>query len=115
VLKARGELVATRAEFEQSLAISRRLADQDPGNADWQNDLAAACSRCARIEATAGKNDVALPLYEESLSILATLVERAPENLGWMSDKKSVEAELTELRATVASSQNSAANGGKTL
>ena len=39
-----GKLAEARAAFEEYLAISRRLAEQDPSNAGWQRDLAVAHS-----------------------------------------------------------------------
>jgi tetratricopeptide (TPR) repeat protein len=99
VLQAQGKLEAAQAAFAEYLAISRRLAEQDPSNAGWQRGLALACLRIARIEADAGRNDTALSFYEESYRILAALVERAPGFVQWVEDKAIVEAELTACRS----------------
>jgi tetratricopeptide (TPR) repeat protein len=114
VLQAQGRLEAAQAAFDQNLVISRRLAEQDPSNADWQRDLALACLRNGRIVVAANLNDIALPLYEESLRIFTALVQRAPGFVQWAQDMKIVEAELTALRGTIASSRNGAADGVQT-
>ena len=77
-MEAQGRLEGAQTAFEQTLRISRRLAEQDPSNADWQRDLALALLRNGRIVVAANMNDIALPLYEESLRIFTGLVQRAP-------------------------------------
>ncbi len=49
VLLDQGQLAAAQEAFGQDLAISRRLAEQDPGNADWQRDLAVAHSKVGDV------------------------------------------------------------------
>jgi site-specific recombinase XerD len=39
VLQAQGRLEAAQKAYGESLAISRRLVEQDPSNADWQREL----------------------------------------------------------------------------
>jgi len=48
VLRAQGKLVEAQAAFAEYLAISRRLAELDPSNARWQQDLATVCAKIAR-------------------------------------------------------------------
>jgi tetratricopeptide (TPR) repeat protein len=98
VLQAQGQLAAAQAAYAESLAIGRRLAEQDPGNAVWQRDLAVACVRLARAEARTGENQAALKLYEESLLILTDLVARAPGFVTWQQDREVVEAESKAFR-----------------
>ncbi len=43
--RPRGELAAAQATYAEHLAISGRLAEQDPSNAGWQRQLAVAHSR----------------------------------------------------------------------
>ena len=40
VLETQGKLTEAQAAFEEALAISRRMAEQDPNNADWKSALA---------------------------------------------------------------------------
>jgi hypothetical protein len=51
------------------LAISRRLAGQDPSNAGWQRDLAVTLGDIARIRAAKGEVDAALQLQQERLAV----------------------------------------------
>ena len=55
VLEAQGKLTEAMAAFEEALAISRRLAEQDPSNAGWQSDLAAAHNRVGGVLEAQGK------------------------------------------------------------
>ncbi|MCI0600705.1 MAG: hypothetical protein L0Y60_14520 [Beijerinckiaceae bacterium] len=59
VLQAQGQLQAAEAAFGETLAISRRLAAQDPGNAGWQRDLAVAHSRVGGVLEAQGQLQVA--------------------------------------------------------
>ena len=40
MLQAQGKLEAAKEAFGENLAISRRLAEHDLSNAEWQRDLA---------------------------------------------------------------------------
>ena len=59
VLQAQGKLNEAQAAFAEVLAISRRLAKQDPSNADWQRDLEVAHSRVGGVLQAQGKLDEA--------------------------------------------------------
>ncbi len=98
VLQAQGQLQAAEAAFGEALAISRRLAAQDPSNAGWQRDLAVAHLRLARMEARASNHEAAITLYEESLRIFTELVARAPGFLSWQKEKELIEDELKTFR-----------------
>ncbi|MDS4014963.1 MAG: hypothetical protein RKP46_11515, partial [Candidatus Accumulibacter sp.] len=80
----------------------RRLADLDPGNADWQRDLAATCEHLAGLEAARGKPQAAVALCEEASQILAALTATLPETHPWRSDKERVDLWLAHYRALVA-------------
>ena len=60
VLEAQGKLTEALAEYEEDLAISRRLAEQDPSNAGWQSALAAALNRVGGVLEAQGKLTEAL-------------------------------------------------------
>ena len=85
VLEAQGKLAEAQAAFEEALAISRRLAEQDPSNAGWQSDLAAAHSRVGGVLEAQGKLTEAQAAYEEALAISRRLAEQDPSNAGWQS------------------------------
>ena len=52
---AQGKLTEAQAAYRENLAISRRLAEQDPSNAGWQRELAVAHSRVGGVLQTQGK------------------------------------------------------------
>ena len=57
------------------LAISRRLAEQNPSNAGWQRELAVALVKFARMDLRIRGYAETLPLYEEASRIFSDLVE----------------------------------------
>ena len=69
VLEAQGKLAEAQAAYGECLAISRRLAGQDPSNAGWQRDLAVTLGDIARIRAAKGEVDAALQLQQERLAV----------------------------------------------
>jgi DNA-binding CsgD family transcriptional regulator len=95
LLQAQGKLEPSQEAFEEYLAISRRLAEQDPSNASWQRDLALALWRIAHLVDKAGEHATALPLYKEASRIFGVLAERAPDSVEWAKDKEDVESELS--------------------
>jgi len=101
VLEAQGKLAEAQALFGESLAISRRLAEQDPSNADWQRDLAVACLKIARLGSELGGHMAALALYEEASRIFGALVKSAPGFAQWAKEKETVDSELALCRSKV--------------
>ena len=91
-------LPPTRAAVEQNLAISRRLAEQDPSNAGWQRDLAVAHSRVGDVFQAQGKLAKALPLYEEAVRGYEVLTELAADFSLWQQEKEWVERKLALCR-----------------
>ena len=83
VLEAQGKLEAAQAAFEEYLAISRRLAEQNPSNAGWQLELAGAQSRIGGVLQAQGKLEAALAAFKEYLAISRHLAEQDPSNAGW--------------------------------
>jgi Flp pilus assembly protein TadD len=86
VLAAQGKLVEAQAAFAEDLAISRRLAKQDPSNADWQRELAVAWSRIGDIEQARGKLGEAQAAFAEYLAISRWLAEQDPSNASWQRE-----------------------------
>ena len=85
-LQAQGKLVEAQAAFEVSLAISRRLAEQDPNNAGWQRELAVAQSRIEDVLQAQGKLAEAQAAFEVTLAISRWLTELDPNNAAWQRD-----------------------------
>lgn len=100
VLEAQGKLEEAQAAFGEALRISRRLAELDPANANWQWDLAVTCRKLARMEVRPQRVAAAVPLFEEAKRILDRLVELAPQRADWTEARASVVGELAGLRPT---------------
>ena len=86
VLEAQGKLAEAHAAFGKYLAISRRLAAQDPNNAGWQRDLAAAHNRVGGVLEAQGKLAEAQAAFGEDLAISRRLAAQDPNNAGWQRD-----------------------------
>lgn len=98
VMQTQGQLAAALAAFQECLAISRRLAELDPGNADWQQDLAMACIQMARLEGRLRHRKTALAYYEEATRLFAALLKRAPEHVGWQQERELLAREFAAFR-----------------
>ena len=86
MLEAQGKLGEAQTAFAKDLAISRRLAEQDPSNAGWQRGLAVALSRVGGVLEAQGKLDEAQAAFAEYLAISRRLAEQDPSNAGWQRD-----------------------------
>jgi tetratricopeptide (TPR) repeat protein len=69
-----------------ALEISRRLASQDPSNAGWQRDLAAAYGRVGEVLTSQGRLEEAQHPYLAALEISQQLASQDPSNAGWQRD-----------------------------
>jgi tetratricopeptide (TPR) repeat protein len=101
VLQAQGKLEAAQAAFAEYLAISQRLAEQDPSNADWQRELAVAHSRVGDVLQAQGKLDSALSAFTAALAISRRLLEQDPSNTIWQRDLASTHSQMGELFAAL--------------
>lgn len=101
VLQAQGQLEAAQEAFGENLAISRRLAQQDPSNAVWQREFAVVCWWVVHLRKEAGRAEAALALYEEAAHIFGELAEFAPGVAQWAKDKVAVEADLARCRRLI--------------
>ena len=86
VLQVQGKLEEAQVAFGEYLAISRRLAAQDPSNAGWQRDLAGAHSRMGDVLQAQGKLAEAQAAYGENLAISRRLAAQDPSNAGWQRE-----------------------------
>jgi tetratricopeptide (TPR) repeat protein len=100
VSHAQGRLEAALAPFEQRPTISRRLAEQTPGNTrwqrglaeetprstGWQRGLAIAHSRVGDVLQAQGRLEAAQAAFEQTLSIFLRLAHRDPTNTGWQRE-----------------------------
>jgi tetratricopeptide (TPR) repeat protein len=86
VLVAQGKLPEALEAYQQTLAISKRLADQDKSNADGQRDLSFGYERVGGVLAAQGKLPEALEAYQQSLTIRRTLADQDKSNAGGQRD-----------------------------
>jgi CRP-like cAMP-binding protein len=86
VLQAQGKLTAAQTAFGESIAMSRQLVEEDPGNAAGHRALAVAHGRIGDVFRAQGKLAAARAAFEESLAITRRLVEQDPSNVGWQQD-----------------------------
>ena len=84
--QAQGDLAAALASYQASLAIAERLAQADPGNADWQRDLALSYGRVAIVKAQQGARNDALSALQQGREIVARLSQQSPDNATLHSD-----------------------------
>jgi len=82
----RGDLTEAERAFAENLAISERLAGQDPGNAGWQWELGVACSYLGNVALERGDLAAAEKLFSRNLDIVRRLAERDPGYAGWQRD-----------------------------
>jgi tetratricopeptide (TPR) repeat protein len=78
-----GKRQAALAAYEKSLAIRKRLAAQDPGNAGWQRDVAVSHERIGGIKAAEGDGETARGAYEKAREIYERLAAQDPGNVGF--------------------------------
>ena len=83
---AAGDRAGALSAYEESLAIMRRFASTDPGNAGWQRDLTVSLDRVGDVRLAAGDRAGALSAYEESLAIMRKLASSDAGNAGWQAD-----------------------------
>ena len=86
VWEAQGQLAAAQAAFGEYLTISRRLAEQDPGNAGWQMDLAVAHNRVGNALQAQGQLAPAQAAFGKYLAISQRLAEQDPSNADWQRE-----------------------------
>jgi tetratricopeptide (TPR) repeat protein len=86
VLQVQGKLEEAQVAFGEYLAISRRLAAQDPSNACWQRELAVAHSKVGGMFEAQGKLALALAAFREFLAILGRVAAQDPSNAGWQRE-----------------------------
>ena len=92
-------LEAAQEAFAEYLAISRRLAEQDPSNAGWQRDLAVAYRGVGEVLQAQGKLEAAQEAFAENLEISRRLAEHDPSNVEWQRDLALVIWRIAHLEA----------------
>ena len=74
-----------------------QLAPSDPGNAQWQRDLAGVYDQLGKRLQEAGQTDAALAVYEKLLAARQHLVAITPSNMQWQpgNDGSAIQRAIT--------------------
>ena len=90
------------AAFREGMAISERLARQDPNNAAWQRDVMVSMTKLADVAAAAGQQAEAIAQAERAVALARTLVTLFPDNPPHARDLPVVEEMLKYIRDAIA-------------
>jgi tetratricopeptide (TPR) repeat protein len=80
VLRAQGKLQEALEVYEQSLAIVKRLTDQDKFRPGWLRDFAWSFERVGNVLVAQGKLQEGLEVYQQELTIVQSLNEKDKSN-----------------------------------
>ena len=80
VQRVQGDLAASLASYQASLAIAERLVKTDPSNVEWQRDLSVSYDRIGDVQVERGDLPAALTNYRVSLAIRIRLAQSEPDN-----------------------------------
>ena len=84
--RAQGDLSAALKSYQASMEIRRKLAERDPGNAEWQRDLSVSHDRIGEVQSAQGDLGGALKSFQADMEIARKLAERDPGNAQWQTD-----------------------------
>src|SRR6266545_3649719 len=86
VLAVSGQREQALEAFRKSLAISEKLADDDPANAQVRQDLAVSYNKVGDMLASAGLREEALAAYRKGLVVIEQLAADEPGNADAQND-----------------------------
>ncbi|NZD48099.1 tetratricopeptide repeat protein, partial [Sphaerotilus sulfidivorans] len=78
--RAQGDLSAALKSYQASMGIRRKLAERDPGNAQWQRGLSVSHDRIGDVQRAQGDLGAALKSFQAGMEIARKLAERDPGN-----------------------------------
>lgn len=93
-----GDTEGAMNSYRRSLEIRQRLADMEPGNHEFQYDLAISHRGVGDMHYTMDDLQNGLRSYESALAILERLVAQQPENLKYLSSLADVLAGLGDIK-----------------
>ena len=83
MLVAQGKLQEALEAYQQTLAILKRLAEQDKTNSGWQRDLGVSYEKVGDVLNAQGKLQDTLDLFQQELAIDQRLAEQDKSNSAW--------------------------------
>jgi tetratricopeptide (TPR) repeat protein len=106
ILKAQGDLVQALKSYQDGLAVANRVANADPKNTEWQQNLTLIYLKVGEVFMAQGNFAEALNSYQDGLAVADVLAKSDPENVGWqrtlsvaynkVGDALAAEGNLTE-------------------
>jgi tetratricopeptide (TPR) repeat protein len=81
-----GKLPEALDAYQQSLAIFKRLAEQDKTNSAWQRDLSVSYNKVGDALVGQGKLPEGVDAHQQSLAIFKRLAEQDESNSAWQRD-----------------------------
>jgi predicted Zn-dependent protease len=93
---AQGDLKAALKSHSDSLAIAERLAQSDPGNADWQHDLSLCYAKLADAYRKSNETAKARDALATGRAIIGKLVEQHRDQAQWKQDLAWFDARIAE-------------------
>jgi predicted Zn-dependent protease len=75
---AQGKLADALTSYQAGLPIIERLTKSDPGNANWQHDLAASYARIADVYGRSNDPDKSLAALRDGQAIVERLAKLSP-------------------------------------
>ncbi len=100
VLLAGGDTEHAREAYEQSLAITKRLAASDPTQESWQQDLAASWERLGSVKMEQGDTAGAREAYESGLEVAERLTASNPSNPEWQRQLSAIHSKVGKVKLT---------------
>ena len=85
MLVAQGELPQAEQAFRAGMDIHKRLAEQDPGNAQWQRDLSVSHNKIGDVLVAQGELPQAEQAFRAGMDIARRLAEQDPGNAQWQA------------------------------
>ena len=87
--------------FERGLAVTRALAERDPGNTEWQRDLSISYEQLGGIAMSTGELDDARIWFDQSVAVRKALAAKDSTNADWQWDLCTSLAKRAELSLRV--------------
>jgi tetratricopeptide (TPR) repeat protein len=84
--KLRTTLTNARRDYEVAHRLARQLTATDPGNTQWEADLAVSYERLGDVAVAQGRLADAARAHDDGLAIRKTLAAGDPSNTQWQAD-----------------------------
>ncbi|MFT3718047.1 tetratricopeptide repeat protein [Pseudorhodoferax sp.] len=84
--RLRGDLAGTERAYRAALAVRERLAQADPGNAQWQRDLSVSQNHIGQVLSAQGDLAGAERAHRAALAVSERLAQADPGDAQWQRD-----------------------------